>query len=78
MPAILSITYTPNYPGNHRICFKTTGSAYCCYNDDSTAVVGVPKTTVIDLEDFELCLQDLPAEVGCAGSVVDGLSLIHI
>jgi len=72
MPAILSITYTPNYPSNHRICFRTTGSAYCCYNDDSTSVIGVPKTVEIELEDFELCLQDLPAEVGCAGSVVEG------
>jgi hypothetical protein len=72
MPAILSITYTPNYPSNHRICFRTTGSAYCCYNDDSPSVIGVPKTVDIELDDFELCLQDLPAEVGCAGSVVEG------
>lgn len=72
MPALLSITYTPNYAGNHRICFKTTQPSYCCYNDDSTSVIGVAKTTVIDLEDFELCLQDLPQPIGCSGSIVDG------
>jgi hypothetical protein len=72
MPALLSITYTPNYAGNHRICFKTTQPSYCCYNDDSTSVIGVAKTTVIDLEDFELCLQDLPQSIGCSGSIVDG------
>ena len=72
MAAILSVTYTPNYPGNHRICFRTTGSAYCCYNDDSASVVGVSKTTEIDLEDFKFCLVDLPEPVGCAASVVEG------
>ena len=72
MAITLSVTYTPNYEGNHRICFRTTGTAYCCYNDDSTSVVGVPKTTIIDLEDYELCLQTLPQPIGCAGSVVDG------
>jgi hypothetical protein len=72
MAAILSVTYTPNYPGNHRICFRTTQPSYCCYNDDSTSVVGVSKTVEIDLDDFELCLQDLPVEIGCTGSIVDG------
>jgi hypothetical protein len=72
MPAILTLTYTPNYPGNHRVCFRTTQPSYCCYTDDSTSFVGTPKTIEIDLEDFELCLQDLPVEVGCAGSVVEG------
>lgn len=72
MPAILTLTYTPNYPGNHRVCFRTTQPSYCCYTDDSTSFVGIPKTIEIELEDFELCLQDLPAEVGCAGSVVEG------
>jgi hypothetical protein len=72
MPALLSVTYTPNYIGNHRICFRTTQVSYCCYTDDSFSVIGVPKTTVIDLDEFETCLQDLPVQVGCEGSVVDG------
>jgi len=72
MAAILTVTYTPNYPGNHRICFRTTLASYCCYNDDSPSVVGVPKTVTIELEDFELCLQNLPEEVGCNGSTVEG------
>lgn len=72
MPALLNVTYTPNYIGNHRICFRTTQPSYCCYTDDSASVIGVPKTTVIELDEFETCLQDLPAQVGCEGSVVDG------
>jgi hypothetical protein len=72
MAAILTVTYTPNYSGNHRICFKTTGQTYCCYNDDSASVIGVEKSTTIDLEEFELCLGILPQPVGCDGSTVDG------
>lgn len=72
MPALLTVTYTPNYIGSHRICFRTTQPSYCCYTDDSASIIGVPKTTVIDLQDFEVCLQDLPLAVGCEGSIVDG------
>jgi len=72
MPALLNVTYTPNYVGNHRICFRTTQPSYCCYTDDSFSVIGTPKTIVIDLDEFETCLQDLPAQVGCEGSTVDG------
>ena len=72
MPALLNVTYTPNYVGSHQICFRTTQPSYCCYTDDSPSVIGVPKTTVIDLDEFETCLQDLPAQIGCGGSVVDG------
>lgn len=72
MAAILTVGYTPNYAGNHRICFKTTGDTYCCYNDDSGSVIGVEKYTEINLDDFELCLGTLPGPVGCAGSEVNG------
>lgn len=72
MPALLTISYTPNYAGNHRICFRTTEPSYCCYNDDSVSVIGVQKVVIIDLEDFETCLQNLPAEIGCADSTVEG------
>lgn len=72
MAAILTVGYTPNYAGNHRICFKTTGDTYCCYNDDSGSVIGVEKYTEINLDDFELCLGTLPGPVGCAASEVDG------
>jgi hypothetical protein len=72
MAAILTVGYTPNYAGNHRICFKTTGETYCCYNDDSASIIGVQKSIDINLDDFELCLGTLPASVGCAASEVDG------
>ena len=72
MAAILTVGYTPNYAGNHRICFKTTRETYCCYNDDSASVIGVEKYTEIVLDDFELCLGTLPAPVGCAASEVQG------
>jgi hypothetical protein len=72
MPALLNVTYTPNYIGSHRICFRTTQPSYCCYLDDSASVIGVPKTTVIDLDEFETCLQDLPSQVGCGDTPLDG------
>jgi hypothetical protein len=72
MPALLNVTYTPNYIGNHRICFRTTQPSYCCYTDDSASVIGTPKTIVIDLDEFETCLQDLPVQIGCEGGTVDG------
>ena len=72
MPALLSVTYTPNYIGPHRICFRTTQPSYCCYTDSSASVIGVPKTTVIELDEFETCLQDLPSIVGCSDTPLDG------
>lgn len=72
MAATLTVEYIPSYSGNHRICFKTTGDSYCCYNDDSASIIGVIKTTVIDLDDFELCLGTLPEPIGCDGSTIEG------
>jgi hypothetical protein len=65
MSTILSVTYTPNYIGCHRICFKTTGEDYCCYEDITDSTIGVSKTVDIELIDFEDCLGELPQPVGC-------------
>ncbi len=68
MAAILSITYTPNYVGCHRICFRTSEENYCCYLDESGVVVGTPKTVTIDLtDDYVDCLVTTPIQYGCQG-----------
>ena len=72
MAAILSVTYTPNYSGCHRICFKSTQPDYCVYTDNSPSAVGVEKTTTIDLTDYEECLVDYPIPIGCNGATLDG------
>ena len=72
MAATLTVSYTPQYQGAHRICFRTTQTAYCCYLDQSLSVIGVPKTTEIDLTEFESCLVNLPAEFGCITYALDG------
>lgn len=70
MAATLSITYTPNYQGCHRICFRTSEENYCCYLDTSGVVIGTPKTITINLtEDFSDCLVTTPSEYGCEGNV---------
>lgn len=72
MAATLTVTYTPQYQGAHRICFRTTQTAYCCYLDQSLTIIGLPKTTQIDLTEFESCLVDPPAELGCVASTLNG------
>jgi len=72
MAAILTVTYTPQYQGAHRVCFRTTQAAYCCYLDQTPSVIGFPKTTEIDLTQFESCLVDPPAEFGCATFALNG------
>lgn len=68
MASILSITYTPNYVGCHRICFRTSEENYCCYLDESGVVIGTPKTVTINLtEDYADCLVTSPQEFGCQG-----------
>lgn len=51
----LSITYTPQYLGPHRICYRLqdipSPDLYCCLVDASPSVVGVPKTFVITISD---------------------------
>jgi hypothetical protein len=70
MAAILSITYTPNYVGCHRICFRTSEENYCCYLDESGVVVGTPKTVIINLtEDYSDCIVTTPIEFGCQGEL---------
>lgn len=73
MSTLLSVTYTPNYTGCHRICFKTTGDNYCCYTDITDSIIGEDKTVDLALEDYEQCLGLLPPQVGCDGySVLTG------
>jgi hypothetical protein len=70
--ASISITYTPNYEGCHRIYFKAaTADDYCMYLDSSLSVIGEPKTTVIELTGtLDNCL--VPDIVSCADFAVDG------
>lgn len=57
--ASLSITYTPNYNGCHRIGVRTDGieNPYCIYTDYSPSIIGEQKTTIIELdESFDECI----------------------
>lgn len=68
MPAQLDITYTPQYPSCHRVCFRTTQEQYCCYLDDVTPVVGIPRTISIVLDNYAECLVEVPIEISCQGT----------
>jgi hypothetical protein len=74
MAAILSVTYTPNYIGCHRICFRTSEVNYCCYLDESPVIIGTPKTVDINLtDDYADCLVTIPTQFGCnGGTIVEG------
>jgi hypothetical protein len=51
----LSITYTPQYLGDHRICYRLqdliTPDAYCCLIDTTPSIIGTPKVFVITISD---------------------------
>jgi hypothetical protein len=70
--ASISITYTPNYEGCHRIYFKPASAPdYCLFTDYSASVIDEEKTTVIELVgDLEECL--VPDEVSCQDFAVTG------
>jgi hypothetical protein len=73
--ASLSITYTPQYEGCHRIAVRGDAISptppFCIYIDSSASVIGVQKTTVITIDEtFDLCLPVQP--VLCANYTVDG------
>ena len=73
MSALLSITYTPNYSGCHRIYFSRAESGpFCLYLDDTLSVIGTEKDVVIDLEDYAECLGTLPSPQGCTAERVYG------
>lgn len=73
--ASISITYTPNYEGCHRIGLKGDGIApvppYCVYIDYSASQIGVQKTTVITIdESYNECLPIAP--IVCSNYTIDG------
>jgi hypothetical protein len=73
--ASLSITYTPQYEGCHRIAVRGDAISptppFCVYIDSSASVIGVQKTTVITIDEtFDECLPVEP--VLCANYTVDG------
>ena len=68
MAAQLDITYTPQYLGCHRICFRTNQAQYCCYLDTSSSVIGTPKTVSLALDNFAECLVFVPEEISCTGT----------
>lgn len=56
--ASITITYTPQYSGCHRIWLKQPASiSYCVYEDLSSSIIDTPKDFVIDVtEDVLTCL----------------------
>lgn len=68
--ASVSITYTPNYSGCHRICVEGTETT-CCYIDNSPSIVGLPKTVTIDLDQYP-CVLNPPNEIDCVGYSLNG------
>jgi len=67
MTPLLTITYTPQYQGCHRVCFRTTQLQYCCYLDNSGSTIGTPKTVDIYLSNYTQCLGFIPSEISCNG-----------
>jgi len=50
--ATLTINYTPQYAGSHRICYRIQASpanSYCCLVDSTPSSIGVPKSYVINI-----------------------------
>ena len=69
----LTVTYTPNYSGCHRIYFSMNSTGpFCMYLDDTLSVVGDEKEVVIDLETYSECLGSLPVQQGCEAERVYG------
>lgn len=66
--AAISITYTPNYSGCHRIYIRLVGAPnYCLFTDDSASTIDEPKTVVISSSEnpeFFDCI-GTPEEITC-------------
>lgn len=70
MPSLLSITYTPQYAGPHRIFFRTSEPDYCFYEDTSSSVIGTPKLVELLLDTYADCLLTIGAPIGCGDDLV--------
>lgn len=67
--ATISITYTPNYEGCHRIYFRLTGNPdYCFYLDETLSIVGSEKEVVIELTVEQLECLAVP-DVNCVSTL---------
>ena len=63
--ASISIIYTPQYEGCHRIYFRLVGNeTYCLYNDTSASEIDVPKEVEITLTVDQLTCLEVP-DVNC-------------
>lgn len=68
----IEIDYTPQWPGDHRICYGQTSpniDVQCCMIDNSASVVGTPKTFTFEVAGEAPCdpgtvtpVQDPPVE----------------
>lgn len=70
--ATISITYTPQYEGCHRIYFRLDGNeTYCLYTDTSLSEINVEKEVTIPITgDIETCL-GVP-DLSCVTQTVEG------
>jgi len=51
----ITVTYTPQSTGSHRICYRvqaTPANTYCCEVDVTPSVIGVPKNYIITIGAF--------------------------
>lgn len=55
MASSLCVFYTPEYAGDHRICYRIQGASpgedYCCIDDTTVSVPGVPKSFTFIIAD---------------------------
>lgn len=65
MSVLLTISYTPQTEGCHRIYFKNSGDTYCEYIDESDSVIGQPKQVTIDLAGYDTCINPMPVQITC-------------
>jgi hypothetical protein len=63
--ASISIIYTPQYEGCHRIYFRLVGNeTYCLYDDTSASEIDVPKEVEITLTVDQLTCLEVP-DINC-------------
>lgn len=69
----ITINYTPEFAGCHRICFrKVPDTDFCCYIDNTPSIVGTPKVFVITVGASPCALVDNLECQDCESQTYEG------
>lgn len=71
--SVITVNYTPQYIGSHRICYrKQPDLTYCCLTDATASTPGIPKVFLITISDPPCATVPGVDPDACANQIYEG------